>query len=116
MAEINGRLNVELADFEAGGDVDSIPIIQAYTLLQYRLRKAAESFSSTTPRIIEITTEATIPLRAIVAEFYGAVEAERRFQEVLELNPGLSSPACVPPSVALKAYSRTVRPAEFRSQ
>ena len=58
--------------FDAGADVDSTPIIQAYTLLQFRLTKAAESFSSTTPRIIEITTETTIPLRAIVAEFYGA--------------------------------------------
>lgn len=115
MAEINGRLDDELETFEAGGDVDSIPIIQAYTLLQFRLRKAAESFSTTTPRIVEITTEATIPLRAIVAEFYGAAEADRRFLEVLELNPTLRTPACVPPSVTLKAYSRTVRPTEFRS-
>lgn len=116
MAEINGRLDSELAVFDAGGDVDSTPIVQSYTLLQYRLRKAAEAFSTTTPRIVEITTEATVPLRAIVAEFYGAPEAERRFLEVLELNPTLRTPACVPPSTTLKAYSRTVRPTEFRNQ
>ncbi len=115
MAELNGRLNAELETFEAGSDVDSTPIIQAYTILQFRLSKAAESFTTTTPRVIEITTEATIPLRAIVAEFYGAAEADRRFLEVLELNPSLRTPACVPPGVTLKAYSRTVRPTEFRS-
>lgn len=115
MAALNGRLNAELDAFDAGADVDSTPIIQAYTLLQFRLTKAAESFTTTTPRVIEITTETTIPLRAIVAEFYGAAEADRRFLEVLELNPSLRTPACVPPGVALKAYSRTVRPTEFRS-
>jgi prophage DNA circulation protein len=115
MAELNGRLNTELEAFETSGEIDLVPVIQAYTLLQYRLRKAAESFTTTTPRVVEITTTALVPLRAIVAEFYGAAEADRRFLEVLELNPSLKTPACVPPSVTLKAYSRTVRPTEFRS-
>ncbi len=116
MAEINGRLNDELATIEAAANVNAIPLIQAYTLLQYRLRKSAEAFSSTTPRIIEITTEEVIPLRMIAAGFYGAEEADRRFLELLELNPGLRSPACVPAALTLKAYSRTVRPREFRQQ
>lgn len=113
MAEFNSRLQTELATFTAGDDVDSVPIIQSYTLLQYRLRKAAEAFTGTVPRIVEITTEATVPLRAIAASFYGAAEADRRFQEMLELNPSLRQPACVPPQVTLKAYSRNVRPREF---
>lgn len=114
MADLNARLSVELDTLMAGGDVDSAPILSAYTVLQYRLRKAAEAFSTTTPRIIEITTTGTVPLLAIAARFYGAREAERRFAEMLDLNPQLRTPGCVPPAVTLKAYSRTVRPQEFR--
>lgn len=115
MAEFNARLNDELVGFELGGDADKTQVMKSYTLLQYRMRKAAESFSTTTPRVVEIVTTELVPLRMIAARFYGADEAERRFAELLELNPQIRTPACVPPKLTLKAYSRTVRPQEFRS-
>lgn len=116
MAALNARLNAELNTLGTATNIELLPIMRSYTLLQFRLRKAAEAFSTTTPRIVEITVEGLIPLRIIAAEFYGAEQAEQRFLELLDLNPQLRTPACVQPGQVLKAFSRTVRSNEFRTQ
>lgn len=116
MAALNSRLNVELITLNTSVDINLLPVMRAYTLLQFRLRKAAEAFSATSPRIVEITVEGVIPLRIIAAEFYGAEQAEQRFLELIDLNPSLRTPANVQPGQVIKAFSLTVRVNELRAQ
>ena len=114
MAVVINALNAELADIGAGTDIDRYPIMRDYTLLQHSLRKTAEAFTTTTTRIVILTVAEPLPLRVIAAQFYGAGEAERRFDELRELNPGLLSPVIVPRGTALKALSPNVPPGAFR--
>jgi prophage DNA circulation protein len=105
MASINNQLDAQLTEFNAIQDLEKHGIYKQYTILQHNLRKAAESFSSTTTRIITITIREPLPLKVIAARFYGANEAERRAQEMIELNPALGNPSLVARGVELRAYS-----------
>ncbi len=111
--EIN-KLNAELVAIDAATDIDAYPIMRDYTLLQHSLRKTAEAFSATTTRIVTLTVTEPLPLRVIAAQFYGADEAERRFNELLELNPNLPTPVIVQRGTNLKALSPDVAPGTFR--
>ncbi len=112
--EIN-KLNAELAAIDAATDIDRYPIMRDYTRLQHALRRTAEAFATTTTRIVAITTTEELPLRLIASRFYGADQAERRFDEMRELNPGLRSPVLVARGTVLKALSPNVAPGTFRS-
>jgi hypothetical protein len=49
----------------------------------------------------------------IAARFYGAAEAERRFDEMRELNPEIRNQSIIPSGTELTAYSRVVEPRRF---
>ncbi len=110
MASLNNRLSTDLEDLETSQNLDRHPIMRNYTLLQYNLRRAADAFTATTTRIVIITVTEPTPLRIIAARFYGASEAERRFDELRELNPSVRDPSLVPAGTELQAYSRRVAP------
>lgn len=103
-------LNDELNTLNVAGDLSLYDILKGYTLLQHAVRRAAESFTATTSRIVTIRVTEPLPLRIIAARFYGADEAERRFEEMRELNPQIRDPSLVAAETELKAYSRTVEP------
>jgi len=109
------QMNEELDAFEAGTRVDRWPLMRDYTQLQYSLRRTAESFQSTTTRLIQITATEPVPLLVLVARVYGADQADRRFQEVTELNPGLNQLSLVPRGTVIKAYSPDTGVEEFSS-
>lgn len=110
MAALNNRLSTELDALEAGSDIDRHPVMKQYTLLQHNLRRAAEAFTTTTTRIVAITVTEPTPLRVIAARFYGADQADRRFDEMIELNPSIRDPSLIPANTELKAFSRRVEP------
>ncbi len=111
MASLNNRLSTELDSYEVLTDLDRHPLNKTYTRLQHTLRRAAEAFTTTTTRIVEIQVTEAAPLRIIAAKFYNAVEADRRFAEMLELNPDIRNPSNIEAGTTLKAYSRGVAPA-----
>lgn len=113
MATLNNRLSAELDAFDALTDLTRFPIYKQFTILQYNMRRAAESFTTTTTRIVTINVTEPTPLRVIAARFYGAEQAERRFDEMRELNPTIRNPSLIPAGTELKAYSRTVEPRRF---
>ena len=113
MAVINQNLNRELDDLDVATDLSRHPIHKQYTRLQHSLRRAAEAFTSTTTRIVQINVLEPLPLRVIAARFYGAEQAERRFSEMRELNPAIRNPAIIPAGSVLKAYSRGTAPRRF---
>ena len=105
MSGLNNRLDAELATFEAATNIDRYPIVREYTRLQYQLRRAAEAFTATLQRVIEVELVEPLPLRVFAGRFYGAAEADTRFAELLELNPGLATPGLVPRGTRLKAFA-----------
>jgi len=107
-ARIANSLNADLVTLGALSSIDRYLTHKTFTLLQRKLRDAAEAFTSTTTRIVEITTTEALPLRVIATRFYGATEAEQRFNEMLELNPGIFRPTIIQPGTTLKAFSPTV--------
>ena len=113
MAVINQNLNRELDELEVATDLSRHPIHKQYTRLQHSLRRAAEAFTTTTTRIVQINVLEPLPLRVIAARFYGAEQAERRFREMRELNPAIRNPAIIPAGSVLKAYSRGTAPRRF---
>jgi prophage DNA circulation protein len=115
MASINNRLNAELDAFDAYDDVTRFPLVKEYTLLQYTMRRAAESFTTTTTRIVKLKVTEPLPLKVIAARFYGAAQAERRFGELRELNPELHDPLLIPRNTELRAYAPSTESRRFRS-
>jgi len=113
MASVNNALSAELEALETATDIDRYPIMKQFTLLQYQVRRAAEAFTSETPRIVTITTTEPLPLRVIASRFYGAREASTRFDQMLELNPEIRNPALIGRGVELKAYARNAEPGAF---
>jgi len=113
MATLNNRLSSELDSLNAATDLTRHPVMKQYTSLQYALQKAAQSFTTTTTRLVKINVTEPLPLRVIASRFYGAAEAERRFDELRELNPAIRNPSIVPAGTELTAYSRTVEPRRF---
>lgn len=113
MAVINQNLNRELDELEVATDLSRHPLHKQYTRLQHSLRRAAEAFTTTTTRIVSINVLEPLPLRVIAARFYGAEQAERRFREMLDLNPAIRNPAIIPAGTTLKAYSRGTAPRRF---
>ncbi len=113
MAVINQNLNRELDALDVATDLSRHPIHKQYTRLQHSLRRAAEAFTTTTTRIVQINVLEPLPLRVIAARFYGAEQAERRFREMRELNPAIRNPAIIPAGSVLKAYSRGTAPRRF---
>lgn len=113
MAVINQNLNRELDELEVATDLSRHPIHKQYTRLQHSLRRAAEAFTTTTTRIVQINVLEPLPLRVIAARFYGAEQAERRFREMRDLNPAIRNPAVIPAGTTLKAYSRGTAPRRF---
>lgn len=79
-------------------------ILRHVTMLNYQLRRAAESVTATTPRIIEITIQQAIPLLVLCARTYGAAEAMFRYEQVMKLND-IRNPARLEPGTVLRAQS-----------
>ncbi len=104
------ELNDELLTLPVANDLSLYDVLKGYTLLTHSVRKAAESFTSTTTRIVTVRVTEPLPLRIIAARFYSADEADRRFEEMRELNPSIRDPSLIPTGTELKAYSRRVEP------
>ena len=113
MASIINALSARLDALNAATNIDRYPIMKQYTLLQYQVRLAAEAFTTDTTRIVTITTKQPLPLRVIAGRFYGAAEADRRFAEMLELNPEIRNPALIARGIELKAYAANAEPGAF---
>jgi len=110
MASINNGLSARLEELDAARNIDRYPIMKQFTLLQYQVKLAAEAFTAEDERIVSIETKQRLPLRVIAARFYGAAQAERRFGEMLELNPEIRNPAIIERGTILKAYSPNSEP------
>ena len=108
MASLNNALSRRLEQLEVASNIDRYPIMKEYTLLQYQVRLAAEAFTAQTPRVVTINVTEPLPLRVIAARFYGAAEANRRFGQLLDLNPEIRNPSLLPRGTSLKAYARNV--------
>jgi prophage DNA circulation protein len=105
MSSLSNQLDQELHSFEAMTDLDSYPLVRSYTQLQHNLRNLAEAVTSKSPRIMKLTVTEPTPLRVLAGRFYSAKEADTRFVEMLDLNPGLHDPTLVPRGTELKVFA-----------
>lgn len=101
ISSLTQQIAQDIADGGLTTDIDNWAAYRAYTVLEYRLRAAAEAATATTTRIFTELVREPIALRALVARRYGAASAEQRYREVLELND-LRRPGRIPQGTRLK--------------
>jgi hypothetical protein len=77
-------LNTEIESLSLS--LDRWPAYRAMCLLRYQLTRAAESFTSASEQLVEITLGADMPLLAICTEVYGAALAVEQAARVQKLN------------------------------
>ncbi len=100
-------LDVRLAEEQNQylGDIDLFPVYRAYTLLRRTLRESAANFTSSAPKVIDITVRGAASLRLIAGNYYGPSEANLRFAELVSLNPGVRRVGRVPRGTVLKFFA-----------
>lgn len=108
MVRLRRRLSDEMLAADPYTSIERYPIARAYHELQWELVRAFEAYSSSSSRVISLEVTAAQPLRTIAANFYGAAQADARLVELLDLNPGLRTPALVPAGTTLRAYALVV--------
>lgn len=95
VADLNDQieaLSVSLDQWEA---------YRAMCLLRYQVARAAESFTSTSTSMLEVTVGEDVPLLALMAEIYGAELAVEKRDEVQKINR-LRTPGRVAKGTVLK--------------
>lgn len=100
------QIEAEVERLELATDVSRYPLIRAFTDLQAAVRKAAQAVAATSPRIVEFTVTAPIPLIILCARTYGAEDAAAREEEILQLND-IRNPARLEPGQKIAGPSPT---------
>lgn len=108
---LSNRIAAETDRLELASDLEAYPVLVALQGLHYNLRRAAETITEKSPRIIQVTVEGAIPLRVLAARLYGADQSDYRYEELRKLNT-VRNPARVEEGTVLRAYS----PHETRRQ
>jgi prophage DNA circulation protein len=73
-------------DLELATNVQRMPILRGVHKLQWSMRQAAASRQQSQQQIVTLTIARNLPLRVILADFYGAAEVSRYYDEVVRLN------------------------------
>lgn len=97
----NNQLEDEMDRLDLVTDIDRWPVLEAFNRLKYSVTKAAVSFITLTPRIVEWRPIAPINLFAFCQRTYGADEAEERADQIERLND-LKTPARIEPGTVLR--------------
>jgi prophage DNA circulation protein len=86
LASFGSAVNDAMDELELVTSLARFPIWRSMQRLLYTVRLAAEAFRQDQPQLTIILVLRGQPLRALVAEHYGARDAERRYQELIRLN------------------------------
>lgn len=92
------QLGTQAAGFEA--DLSDWAAFKSTILLAEAVRAAAESATADTASTFVVKIGSTIALRALVASIYGADEADRRYEQAMQLND-IANPAWIEPGTEL---------------
>lgn len=97
-----GSLTQRLGDQAAGfeSDLNDWAAFKATLLLAESVRAAAESATADTASTFVVKIGSTIALRALIASIYGADEADRRYEQAMQLND-IANPAWIEPGTEL---------------
>lgn len=114
LAGMSNKIAAELDRYEVATNVDRYPVMTSLQHLNYTLRKAAQAFTDRTPRLIEITVRAPVPLLTLCARTYGGDLASERFDDLMRLND-IHNPARIEAGTVLKAQAPDTPRARLRS-
>lgn len=103
-ASLSTTISSETDRLELATNIDRWPLAEALANLHYSVRRAAETFIETTPRIFEITVDKPTPLLTIAANVYGADQAADRYEQLLKLND-VRNPLRIEAGTVLRAQS-----------
>lgn len=98
------QIAAEMDRLEVATNLRRFPLAATLTNLAYTLRRAAATVTAKTPRLIEITVNAPIPLMALAANTYGADQATFRYEQLLEMND-IENPARIEKGTVLRAQA-----------
>jgi len=87
--------------------VENMPILRTVHTLLFRMRQAAGARRQTQPQIVSLTLTRALPLRVLLAEYYGANEGARRQGAVERLND-IDDPSLLPPGTTILLEAREV--------
>jgi prophage DNA circulation protein len=102
LASFASDLNDMMDEFELVTDLARYPVWRSAQRLLFTVRLAADSFRQNQPQLTTILVLRGQPLRALVAEHYGAREAERRCGDIIRLND-IDDPSYIPEGTRLRA-------------
>ncbi len=85
-AALSLRLQAEVDALGLAEDAALFPVLSAFVALHDALRRAAQAFTQTTERILEVSVAVPTPLLVFCGRFYGAADAQARADEIRRLN------------------------------
>lgn len=106
MGLLSGRLGSAASEYTS--TLDKWQLFKSTVELASALRDAADTVSADTARTFVMMIGSSAPLRAIIADEYGADEADRRLRQAMDLN-NLATPGLLTPGTRLRLPSKTPR-------
>ncbi len=100
------RIDETVVDLELATNVRRMPIMRGLLTLQWSMRQAAETRKRSAPALTTLTVSANLPLRVLLADFYGADRSGRYYTEVIRLND-ITDPSLVLAGTSLRVPART---------
>lgn len=101
LASASEMIDREIDRLDLLTNLDRWPVYREMIHLQYQMSRAAEAVTSDVSDVIEVTISASIPLRLLCADLYGADAADDRAHRVAQINR-LRTPGLVPAGTLLK--------------
>lgn len=101
VASISAAIDLDIQRFALESDIARHPLWKAYQRLHYQILRAADRFRRRQPQVIQIELRVAQPLRVIATDYYGARDAETRYQQILRLNE-IDDPSLLPAGKRLK--------------
>ncbi|MFA9269826.1 MAG: DNA circularization N-terminal domain-containing protein [Baekduiaceae bacterium] len=86
LVDLSNQIDREMNRLEVATNIRRYPICRAMVHLNNNLRRVAQAVTSTTPRFIDITVSAPVPLLILAARVYGAAKASLRASQIKRLN------------------------------
>jgi hypothetical protein len=109
LASFTNKLESEMDRLEVATDIDRWPLVEAFSRLNYSVRKAADTVITDTPQIIEWRPIAPVSLFAFCQRTYGADQAEERADQIERLND-IKNPARIEPGAVYRVPAPSSSP------
>ena len=104
MQSLTNKISKTSDEFELASNIQRQPIWRSFQRLAGEIRRAAKLFQQSQPQIFVFAARKDSPLRVLVADIYGTLDFDQRYEEIMRLND-IDDPMLIPEGTQLKATS-----------